>query len=64
MARFGGGESVGREDIRKHREKLLDTLRGGEEQGLLDCWNRIGRCMDDNIFGTLGMYKSMSLDIP
>ena len=56
MVRFGGNESVGRAYVRKLGEKLLDTLRGREEQGMAECWNRVRRCMDDNIFRTLGMY--------
>ena len=63
MVQFGGGESVEREDIQKLGEKLLDTLRGREEQGSLERWNRVGRCMDDNIFESLGMDKLTSLDI-
>ena len=63
MVQFGGGESVEREDIQKLGEKLLDTLRGREEQGSLERWNRVGRCRDANIFETLGMDKLTSLDI-
>ena len=52
---FGGGKSVRKQDVQKLGEKFLDTLRGGEEQGGAEHWNRVGRCMDDKIFGTLGM---------
>ena len=42
MARLGGSEAVGREDVWELGEELLDTLRGGEEQGVEQGWEMHG----------------------
>ena len=55
MTWLGGGEIVGGEHVWELGEHLLDTRRGREEQEAAECWNRIGRSLDDNIFRTLGM---------
>ena len=52
MTWLGGGESVGGEHVQKLREQLLDTQRSGEELGAAECWNGVGRSMDDNVFRT------------
>ena len=55
MTWLGGGEYVRGEHVHELREELLDTQRGGKEQGTGEHWNGVERSMDDNVIRTLGM---------